>query len=90
MGEIGAGLEGYPFHEMTQVHKYRAEIGSNWKLFIDAFTEFYHAPVLHMTASGVRRVDEARRSTATRRSRTSSPVRTDRCRRGAACPRRRT
>jgi phenylpropionate dioxygenase-like ring-hydroxylating dioxygenase large terminal subunit len=32
---------------MTQVHKYRAEIGANWKLFIDAFMEFYHAPVLH-------------------------------------------
>jgi phenylpropionate dioxygenase-like ring-hydroxylating dioxygenase large terminal subunit len=47
LGEIGAGLEGYPFHELTQVHRYRAEIGSNWKLFIDAFAEFYHAPVLH-------------------------------------------
>ncbi len=47
LGELGKGLEGYPFHEMTQVHKYRAEVGSNWKLFIDAFAEFYHAPVLH-------------------------------------------
>ena len=36
---------------MTQVHKYRAEVGSNWKLFIDAFTEFYHAPVLHAKQS---------------------------------------
>ena len=47
MGRLGAGIEGYPFHEMTQVHTYRAEVGSNWKLFIDAFMEFYHAPVLH-------------------------------------------
>jgi phenylpropionate dioxygenase-like ring-hydroxylating dioxygenase large terminal subunit len=47
LGEMGKGLEGYPFHELTQVHKYRAEVGSNWKLFIDAFAEFYHAPVLH-------------------------------------------
>jgi phenylpropionate dioxygenase-like ring-hydroxylating dioxygenase large terminal subunit len=47
MGELGKGLEGYPFHELTQVHKYRAEVGSNWKLFIDAFAEFYHAPILH-------------------------------------------
>jgi phenylpropionate dioxygenase-like ring-hydroxylating dioxygenase large terminal subunit len=47
MGEFGAGLEGYPFGQMTQVYKYRAEVGSNWKLFIDAFAEFYHAPVLH-------------------------------------------
>ncbi len=47
LGELGKGLEGYPFHELTQVHRYRAEIGANWKLFIDAFAEFYHAPVLH-------------------------------------------
>jgi hypothetical protein len=36
---------------MTQVHTYRAEVGSNWKLFIDAFMEFYHAPVLHAKQS---------------------------------------
>jgi phenylpropionate dioxygenase-like ring-hydroxylating dioxygenase large terminal subunit len=47
LGDMGAGLAGYPFHEMTQVTKFRAEIGANWKLFIDAFAEFYHAPVLH-------------------------------------------
>ena len=47
LGEFAKGMNGYPFHLMTQVHKYRAEVGSNWKLFIDAFMEFYHAPVLH-------------------------------------------
>jgi phenylpropionate dioxygenase-like ring-hydroxylating dioxygenase large terminal subunit len=47
LGRLGAGIEAYPFEKMTQVHKYRADVGSNWKLFIDAFMEFYHAPVLH-------------------------------------------
>jgi phenylpropionate dioxygenase-like ring-hydroxylating dioxygenase large terminal subunit len=47
LGPLGAGLVGYPFDKMTQVYKYRAHVGSNWKLFIDAFAEFYHAPVLH-------------------------------------------
>ncbi|MBV9486396.1 MAG: aromatic ring-hydroxylating dioxygenase subunit alpha, partial [Frankiaceae bacterium] len=51
MGALGAGLEGYPFGQLTQKHTYRAEIGSNWKLFIDAFMEFYHAPVLHSKQS---------------------------------------
>ena len=57
MGRLGAGLEGYPFDKLTQVHKFRAEVGSNWKLFIDAFMEFYHAPVLHAKQS----VDEESR-----------------------------
>ena len=47
LGEFGAGIAGYPFDKMTQVYKYRANVGSNWKLFIDAFAEFYHAPILH-------------------------------------------
>src|SRR5690606_13654317 len=47
LGRLGAGIEAYPFEKMTQVHRYRAEIGANWKLFVDAFMEFYHAPVLH-------------------------------------------
>ncbi|UGQ13190.1 aromatic ring-hydroxylating dioxygenase subunit alpha [Yinghuangia sp. ASG 101] len=47
LARFGKGIEGYPFDQMTEVYKYRAEIGANWKLFIDAFMEFYHAPILH-------------------------------------------
>ncbi|MGW1215004.1 aromatic ring-hydroxylating oxygenase subunit alpha [Streptomyces sp. NPDC002499] len=58
LGEFAKGIEGYPFHKMTQAHRYRAEIGANWKLFIDAFAEFYHAPILH---AGQYMADEARK-----------------------------
>ena len=51
LGAMGTGLAGYPFGEMTQSWTYRSEINSNWKLFIDAFVEFYHAPVLHQKQS---------------------------------------
>jgi len=47
LGPMIRALEGYPFGEMTERFVVRAEVGSNWKLFIDAFAEFYHAPVLH-------------------------------------------
>jgi phenylpropionate dioxygenase-like ring-hydroxylating dioxygenase large terminal subunit len=39
LGELGKGLEGYPFHELTQVHRYRADVGAAWKLVNDAVAE---------------------------------------------------
>ena len=47
LGRFATWMDGYPFGAMTEVYKYRAVVRSNWKLYIDAFTEFYHAPVLH-------------------------------------------
>lgn len=47
LGPMITDLEGYPFGQMTERWYYRAEVRSNWKLYMDAFQEFYHAPVLH-------------------------------------------
>src|ERR1700712_14438 len=33
LGPLAKGIEGYPFGEMTETYSYRAEVGSNWKLF---------------------------------------------------------
>src|SRR6266511_2637805 len=48
LGPMLSGVEGYPFHEMTDRYAFRVECRSNWKVFSDAFMEFYHAPVVHV------------------------------------------
>jgi phenylpropionate dioxygenase-like ring-hydroxylating dioxygenase large terminal subunit len=53
LGPMITALDGYPFHLQTERFYYRADVGSNWKLFLDAFQEFYHAPVLHAKQSPV-------------------------------------
>jgi len=37
----------YPFDKLTERYYYRGDIRSNWKVFLDAFQEFYHPPILH-------------------------------------------
>jgi nitrite reductase/ring-hydroxylating ferredoxin subunit len=48
LGPMLTDLDGYPFELMTERRVYRAEVNANWKLFVDAAQEFYHAPVLHL------------------------------------------
>lgn len=47
LGPMITELSGYPFDKMTSRFSYRSEVKANWKLYMDAFQEFYHAPVLH-------------------------------------------
>lgn len=52
LGPMVGALEGYPFHRMTERYSFRAENNSNWKVFIDAFQEYYHVPPLHTQQLG--------------------------------------
>ena len=45
LGPMVTKLENYPFHKQSERWFYRAEVKANWKLYMDAFQEFYHAPI---------------------------------------------
>jgi glycine betaine catabolism A len=51
LGPMVTDLEGYPFGRQTARFGYSSEVHANWKLYMDAFAEFYHAPVLHAKQS---------------------------------------
>ena len=48
LGPMLLGVEDYPFGQMTDRYSFRVECRANWKVFSDAFMEFYHAPVVHV------------------------------------------
>jgi phenylpropionate dioxygenase-like ring-hydroxylating dioxygenase large terminal subunit len=47
LGPMVTGMDGYPFGLMSERFAYGAKVNANWKLFLDAFQEYYHASILH-------------------------------------------
>ena len=87
LGPMLLGIEDYPFGEMTDRYAFKVECRANWKVFADAFLEFYHAPVVHVGQHPVRPAGDDQPERATRRRTTSSTARTGSSHGGVPAPR---
>src|SRR5438094_6770801 len=47
LGPMITDLADYPFDRLSERYDFRADIRCNWKVFADAFQEYYHVPMLH-------------------------------------------
>jgi hypothetical protein len=61
LGGSAKGIEGYPFHELTQVHKYTRRDREQLEALHRRVREFYHAPILHGEAVEADESPEGRR-----------------------------
>jgi nitrite reductase/ring-hydroxylating ferredoxin subunit len=47
LGPMITALDDYPYGTLSEHYDFEAHNNSNWKLFADAFQEYYHVPSLH-------------------------------------------
>lgn len=47
LGELGELYADFPFHDFTRCQEMVLDINTNWKCFLDAFVEGYHANFVH-------------------------------------------
>jgi glycine betaine catabolism A len=47
LGPMVTAIEDYPFPRLSERYGFRSEVPANWKLFMDALQEQYHAPIVH-------------------------------------------
>lgn len=52
LGEMGEHLSGFPYRDFPMRYVYRAELNSNWKVCLDAFSEAYHVVFIHRETVG--------------------------------------
>jgi phenylpropionate dioxygenase-like ring-hydroxylating dioxygenase large terminal subunit len=50
LAEMGRDVEGFPFESMQRMVTYVLDLKTNWKVFLDAFSEGYHVPYVHKTS----------------------------------------
>ena len=52
MGELADQFEGWFSKDLSLIASYVVDVRCNWKVFIDAFVEAYHAPFIHGRSVG--------------------------------------
>jgi len=52
LGKMGEQLQDFPFEQMVPMHRLEADVAVNWKVFVDAFHESYHAAFVHKMSVG--------------------------------------